>query len=683
MSATEALLDQALAHHQAGRPQEAERLYQEILRANPLHADALHLLGLVRHQRGEHEAAVDLIRRALTVRPGSEVVWANLGTVYYALGRHREAADAAREAVRLNPNRAKGHFVLGCALKALGELDGAAVAFRRAIQLDPGSAEAHNNLGATLREQGKLVEAAHSFQYVLNSQPGSAAALSNLAAVQHEQGKREEAADSARQALGINPGYAAAHNNLGVGLREQEKPGEAVSSFKKALAVNPNFADAHMNLGITLLQAGDFEAGWQHYEWRWQTKSKTYQPRNFSQPAWDGGPLEGRTLLIYAEQGLGDTLQFSRYAPLVKRRGGRVVFECQKPLRALLGSCPGIDQLVAKGDDLPPFDCHVPLLSLPRLLGTRADNVPADVPYLSARDGLVRSWRDRLSDCAGFKIGICWQGSPSYGGDRQRSIALAEFAALAAVPGVSLISLQKGVGEDLLAAAGFPVKYLGADFDEAHGAFIDTAAVIKNLDLVVAADTAVAHLAGAMGAPVWLALARVPDWRWLLDREDSPWYPTVRLFRQDSAGEWGPVFRRMAAALRERLAPSGTAGGLTVEISAGELIDRITALEVESERVADPARLDDVRRELAALTAVRDRAVSPAAELTGLTDELRQVIEALRRAEDDVRDCERRQEFGPRFIESARAVFQHNDRRADLTKRINDLLGSRLGEGGG
>jgi Flp pilus assembly protein TadD len=685
MSATEELLDQGLEHHQAGRPAEAERLYREVLRANPMHADALHLLGLVHHQRGEHETAIDHIRRALTVRPASDVIWANLGTVYYALGRNREAADAAREAVRLNADRAKGHFVLGCALKALGDLDGAAASFRRAIELDPNSGQAHNNLGATLREQGKLVEAANSFQYVLNTQPDSAAAHSNLAAVLHEQGKGDEAAQSAQKALGIDPRHAAAHNNLGVGLREQEKPADAVASFQKALAVNPNYADAHMNLGITLLQRGDFEAGWRHYEWRWQTRGKTFQPRTFSQPAWDGGPLEGRSLLVYAEQGLGDTLQFVRYAPLLQRRGGRVIFECQKPLWPLLTSCPGIDHLVAKGEALPPFDCHVPLLSVPGLLGTHAGNIPADVPYLSARPDLVRSWRDRLADCAGLKVGICWKGSAAYAGDRQRSVALAELAALAAVPGVSLISLQKGPGEEQLADAGFPVRSLGPDFDEANGAFMDTAAVVKNLDLVIAADTAVAHLAGALAAPVWVFLARVPDWRWMLDREDSPWYPTARLFRQDQAGEWGPVVRRLAAALRERLAAAGPAlgaapAGLCVEVSAGELIDKITILQIKSEQIADPAKLVNVRRELAVLTAVRDQEVSSSADLAGLADELRQVNEALWHVEDEIRECERRQDFGPRFIELARSVYRHNDRRSALKRRINDLLGSRLTE---
>jgi Tfp pilus assembly protein PilF len=659
MSASEELLDQGLAHHQAGRLREAEQAYQEILQSSPHHADALHLVGLVQYQQGHHEAALENIRRALAMRPQSEVIWVNLGAVYSALGHYSEAADAAEQALRLNPNYSKAHCNLGAARCEQGELEEAVRNFEDALAIDPGYAIAHFNLGAILLKLGKLDDAVRSYQ----------------------------------AALAIHPGYAEAHRHLGVALREQGRLDEAIRSYQAALAINPNAADAHLNLGRALLQLGDFEAGWSNHEWRWQTKDKKFEPRSFSQPPWDGRPLQGKTLLVHAEQGLGDTLQFVRYAPLVRQRGCQVILECQKPLRTLLSRCPGIDQLVTRGNELPPFDFHVPLLSLPHLLGSRAGNIPVDVPYLFARDDLIDHWRDCLNDCAGFKVGICWQGSPTFRDDRQRSFALAHFAALADVPGVQLISLQKGAGTEQLAGVGFAVTTLGADLDDANGAFMDTAAVMKNLDLVVTSDTAVAHLAGALGVPVWVALAKVPDWRWLLDRDDSPWYPTMRLFRQATAGEWGWVFRRMAEALRGRLAagrkstlpdgavaPATSAGSLSVEISAGELIDKITILEIKRERIADPAKLANVRRELAILTAVREREVADSAELTRLTAELKQVNEDLWRIEDDIRDCERRQDFGPSFIELARSVYRHNDRRAALKRCINDLLGSRLTE---
>jgi Flp pilus assembly protein TadD len=650
-----------MEHHRAGRLREAEQVYRQILETSPLDGNALHLLGLVIHHQGRHEAALESFRRAIDVRPGSPVFWANLSAVYGALGRNREAVDAAVQALRLNPNHGEAYCNLGCALQALGDLDGAAANFRWAIQINPGYVKAHSNLGVALREQGKLDEAARSLQ----------------------------------KALELNPSYAEAYRNLGAVFRQQARFDEAIRSLQKALEINPGFADAHKNLGLTLLQVGDFEAGWAHYEWRWQTGHKIFEPRNFAQPPWDGRPLEGKSLLMHAEQGLGDTLQFVRYARLVRPQGGQVLLECQRPLCALLSGCPGVDRLVARGDELPQFDCHVPLFSLPRLLGTRLGNVPAEVPYLVAREDLVRRWRDRLSDCNGFKVGICWQGSPEPADDRQRSVALARFAPLSAVPGVDLISLQKGAGTEQLAAVRFAVRALGAELDEASGAFMDTAAVMRNLDLVVTVDTAVAHLAGALGVPVWVALVKVPDWRWLLDREDSPWYPTMRLFRQETAGDWGPVFGRIAAALREHLAsreqsppregaaaPSSETrtGALTVEVSAGDLIDKIAILEIKRARIDDPGQRANVCRELAGLVAVRDREVAATTELTGLAAELKEVNEALWQIADEIRDCERRRDFGPAFIALARSVYQQNDRRAALKRRINDLLGSQLVE---
>jgi tetratricopeptide (TPR) repeat protein len=516
MSATEELLDRGLGHHQAGRLQEAEEAYQEILRIDPLHADALHLLGLVRLQHGQHAAALENIGRAIGVKPDSEVLWRNLSVAYHALGRHQEAVDAADQALRLNPSYAEAHNNRGVALMAQRKLDEAVASFRQAVRLQPNYVRAHNNLGIALRDHGELDEAVRSFQ----------------------------------NALEIEPNSSETHRNLGIALRDRGELDRAKQQFEKVLKISPNDAEAHMNLGFLLLRMGDFEAGWPQYEWRWGTKQ--FKPRNFTPPVWDGRAIAGQTLLVYAEQGLGDTLQFVRYAALVRQRAGcRVVVECQKPLATLLSSCSGIDQLVAREEELPPFDFHVPLLSLPRLLGTHVHNIPAGVPYLFAREALVRHWRDRLSDCAGFTVGICWQGSPTHESDRRRSFPLAHLAALAAVPGVDLISLQKGAGAEQMSGVQFPVMRLGLD-DESW-VFMDTAAVVRNLDLVVTADTSVAHLAGALGVPVWVALPKMPDWRWQLDRDDSPWYPTMRLFRQEVAGDWAPVFRRINSALRERV----------------------------------------------------------------------------------------------------------------------------------
>jgi hypothetical protein len=296
------------------------------------------------------------------------------------------------------------------------------------------------------------------------------------------------------------------------------------------------------------LLSGDFERGWAEYEWRWKTKD--CPRRNFSQATWDGQPLDGKTILLHAEQGLGDVIQVVRYAALVKRRGGVVVVECPRPLLSLLANCEGIDRLVGRGEELPSFDVQASLLSLPGIFHTTLEDLPATIPYLFADPGLAQRWRQELDRIAGFKIGIAWQGSLQNRNDRDRSIPLDCFEPLARCSGVQLLSLQKGAGVEQLpeVTKRFPVTELGSRLED----FMDTAAVLANLDLVVTCDTAVAHLAGALGAAVWVAIPFVPDWRWLLDRSDSPWYPTTRLFRQESRGDWQGVFQRIAVAVGEK-----------------------------------------------------------------------------------------------------------------------------------
>ena len=420
---------------------------------------------------------------------------------------------------------------------------------------------------------------------------------------------------------------------------------------------------------------GRFEQGWAGYEWRWKCKEFGSLPP-FQPPLWDGSFLDGRTILVHAEQGLGDTLQFIRYVPSLHQRGGRVILMCQPPLVRLLTRSPGIERLLAHGDPVPEFDVHTPLLSLPRLLGTTLESVPADVPYLEAEPQLVEAWRHRLGSYPGFKVGIVWQGNPKFRLDRLRSIPLAQFAPLARVPGVHQFSLQKGPGAEQLAAVTdrFPVTDLGRRLDD----FMDTAAVLKNLDLVISVDTAIAHLAGALGIPVWVALPFAPDWRWLMGREDSPWYPTMRLFRQTRPGQWEDVFHHIAEALQRRLAAPAELRPITVEIAPGELIDKITILEIKSERITDAAKRHHAGTKLATLVAARDRAVPGSAELARLATELKAVNEARWQIEDEIRRCERDEDFGPRFVALARSVYRTNDRRAALKRQINELLGSKL-----
>ncbi len=330
---------------------------------------------------------------------------------------------------------------------------------------------------------------------------------------------------------------------------------EALASFTSAVQAGPEEVLFHWNRAILLLLLGDYEQGLAEYEWR--LRRADAPPRVFAQPRWDGSPLAGRTILLYGEPTellLGDTIQFVRYARLLKEQGGTVIVECPRPLLRLLSRCPGIDHLVGRGDPLPAHDVRAHLMSLAYLFRTRVDTIPAPIPYLEADAALVEQWRRELASVSGFKIGIAWNGS-SKADAGGRSLPVTEFAPLAVVPRVRLISLQKGPGSEQLAevAGRWPVTDLGDRLDETAGAFMDTAAVMKNLDLVVTCDTSIGHLAGALGVPVWVALPKVPYWCWMLEREDTPWYPTMRLFRQEQWGDWGPVFERMARVLRERL----------------------------------------------------------------------------------------------------------------------------------
>ena len=477
----------------------------------------------------------------------------NLGNAFKRQGKLDKAVACYRRALELKPRYAEAHYNLGLILRGQGKLDEAVACYRQALHLKTDYADAHNDTGIALQNQGNLDEAIACYRRALELKPDYAEAYNNLGAALKDQGKLDEAVTCYRRALELKSGYADAHNNLGVALVSQGKLNEAVACYRRALELNPDYADSHLNRSFLWLLTGDFEHGWPEYEWRWRTKQ--ISPRPFQQPLWDGSSLAGKTILLHAEQGLGDAIQFVRYAPLVKQLGGTIIVECQQPMLPLLATCPGIDRLVGQGGELPAFTTHAPLLSVPGILKTSLDTIPASVPYLFAARALVESWREKLNGVSGFKIGINWQGRAGQGSWLARNIPLQQFAALAAIPGVRLISLQKGSGREELTQERerFPVLDLGNEVDQEAGAFMDTAAILMNLDLVITSDTAIPHLAGALGVPVWLALPFAPDWRWLLDRTDSPWYPTMRLFRQQERDNWHGVFEQIEKALRQQL----------------------------------------------------------------------------------------------------------------------------------
>jgi tetratricopeptide (TPR) repeat protein len=510
---------QAYECFQGGDRIQAERLARLILDTDRSHGGALNLLGVLLHQSGHNEAALDFFSRAVATQPDNAEFHYNLGVVFQVLDRREDAAGSYRQALRSRPHHAESHNNLGLALMQLGQVEEATSHFRQALRIKPDYGEAHCNLGLAVRQLGELEDAV--FHY--------------------------------RQTLRLQPDAPATWYNLGLALAALGKVDEAVAAQEQALRLGPNHGGAHLARSLLSLLQGRFEEGWTEYEWRWKfNQTPMYQG---PMPRWDGSAQEGRTVLLYAEQGFGDMLQFVRYAMLVKQRAGKVVLACPQSMIPILSSCEGIDHLFAPGAPLPPFDVQAPLLSLPGIFKTTLDNIPAHVPYLRADPNLVEYWGKQLSHLAGFKIGIAWQGDPKFLWDRWRSIPLRQFAPLASLPGVHLISLQKGPGQEQVEelSCQIPLIEFGDRLDQAGGAFMDTTAIIKNLDLVITSDTAVAHLAGALGVPVWTALSYAPEWRWLLEREDCPWYPTMRLFRQTRLGDWAGVFARLEEEVRQCL----------------------------------------------------------------------------------------------------------------------------------
>src|SRR5579884_2607379 len=582
----EAHLRLGLALKELGRRDQAQASLQQAVRSRPGFPEALAALGHLLAEQDRLAEAVGYYDQALQKRPQDAETRTNLGIALARLGHLPDAVVAFQQALGANPQLARAHQNLGVALSQQGKPEEGMASLREAVRLRPDYAEALYNLANLLNEQRRYEEAVASYRQALAARPDYADACNNFGVALNHLGRSGEAVVILQHAVRLRPDFAESQNNLGLALADLGHFAEAEAAYQEALRLNPRHADAHANLGcmyqwqgrlaeaetafqlavwlapeaaglhwnrsLFWLQKGDFERGSPEYEWRWKKPTAPVygrRPRTFAQPRWDGGSLEGKRVLLYMEQGLGDMLQFIRYARLLQERGGRVLVECPTFLVPLLATCPGVDQTVAEGSALPDFDVQAPLLSLPGLCGTTLETVPAEVPYLFPPQERVMHWRERLAEYvsnAEYKVGIVWQGNPHHRWDHHRSVPLERFAPLARVPGVRLFSVQHGHGTEQLQHTRLPIVPLEV------GDFQQTACILKNLDLVVTVDTATAHLAGALGVPTWILLSAISDWRWLFDRSDSPWYPTVRLFRQTHVDDWTPVFRRVARALGAR-----------------------------------------------------------------------------------------------------------------------------------
>jgi tetratricopeptide (TPR) repeat protein len=588
-SSIKSALADAFAAYADGRPGVAEPLCRAVLDLDPQLSDAWHLLGLIALDAGDGEAAVDFLERAVGLQAAFAPYHVNLATAYQVVGRIARAEVILRKALALQDDFPEAHHNLGNLLRTIGRTGDAAVCFERAVALKPDYAEALSNLGQLRMDAHDSADALALFRRALAARPGYASALSGCCSALLILGRVVEAIEMGRLAVVADPNDAAAHYNLGNAYMATLMPGEAESSYRRALLIDSGFADAQVNLGaalqamgrhdaaiaafdrtlelspdmpdahwnkaISLLASERYAEGWALYEWRWRAVDGLDLP-HIPRPMWDGADLSGKTILILCEQGYGDTLQFMRYLPTVRALGGRIVLECAPPLELLLAAQETVAEVILHGERRPAFDCWLPMMSLARVLGPELPLLPAAGPYLAPPDAISdarvnRRAVDRLS------VGLVWRGSLTNVRGRFRSCTLADFDPVLAVDDAAFFSLQTELSDaDRNALAASPIVDLGSGF----GDFADSARAVAALDLIVSVDTAMAHLAGALARPVWTVLSAMPDWRWLTGRDDSPWYPTMRLFRQRTVAMWSDVFAEVAVALKLQVARHGAAG---------------------------------------------------------------------------------------------------------------------------
>jgi tetratricopeptide (TPR) repeat protein len=640
----DSLYTRGIALWNGGRRQEAVAALDAALKHNPNFPEALCMGGYILGESGKREAAFEFYRRALGFKVELTAAWSNVGKLLFEDERYGEALDAFDAALGLKPKDADLWNSRAGALRMLGRHVDSAAAARESLRLKPRFAEAALNLGTALLKMGQV----------------------------------EEALDAYNLAIEIQPDFDDALNGRALALRSLGHLDQARAMFEEAIRLG-NY-EAISGLGCLDLTLGDFERGWEGYEARWVKGKTVAEALGARFPAWRGPARSGERVLVLNDHGLGDTLQFCRYLPLMVAAGVEPTFLCPPRLHRLLRSLSGI-RLIGRWTSDERFDAQIAISSLPRAFATRVDSVPAVVPYLAAEPERARQWAARIGG-DGFKIGVVWQGNPNPEVDITRAAPLAAFAPLAAVAGVRLISLQKGHGVEQLAhlPAGMRVETLGDEFDAGPDAFVDTAAAMASLDLVVTCDTSVAHLAGALARSTWVALKQDAEWRWLRDRDDSPWYPTLRLFRQTRRDDWSDVFAAMAGQLEALVRPVGAARTIDIPGAVGEMFDKIAILKIKTRRIDDQDKLVNVRHELALLMAKLDETGIECDDLSPLEAELAAVNEKLWDVEDQIRLCEKAGDFGEKFVALARAVYVANDRRAAIKREINRRCNSAIVE---
>lgn len=704
------------AQHLTQHFDEALTAYSKALELSPNNPTILAGRALTLHALNRYGEAIDNYNRAIALDPCDKVLWRNRAVSQMRIGDIEAALASFEEAFRLDPTylaaadgavfslfklrrfekalalcdavlanepaHVAALFTKGNSLHELRRFSEAAAAFDQAMALAPKDPKIHANRGMALFELGRLEEAHAAAMAAISQDADFALAWRCRGTVELRLARMDDALRSFDAALALAERDADVLCGRAIALKELARFDEAIADFDRALAIDPNHFEAKANKGALLLLLGHFDQGLELFEHRWILNGTPKSRATYSWPEWRGEDIEGKNLLVFDEAGLGDALQYYRYLPLLAEAGAHVAFQCRASLRRLLADQEPRIEFIDETTLRASYDFCITLCSLPRIFGTRLTNIPAWT-YLHADPDRVATWAERLGK-DGFKIGLSWHGSSHSKSDLSRNAPLASLAPLAAIEGVRLISLQKNVGVEQvgLAPSGMRIETLGDDFDSGPDAFVDTAAIIENLDLVITIDTSIAHLAGALGKSVWIAIKNVPEWRWLLDRDDSPWYPTARLFRQSSRGKWSDVFERMTQGLEVllRKRAADRASPVLIPGSIGELIDKLTILEIKSKNISDDAKRANVAYELELLHDLKRSMGLSGQDLDQLATALKETNLALWDIEDKIRNCEARQDFGQEFIQLARSVYKENDRRASLKRNINLLCGSRIFE---
>jgi tetratricopeptide (TPR) repeat protein len=545
-----ALSGRALTLQELGRADEACLAYERCVRLDPQDAAVWRNYAVLLAGHGELAAAFNAYGRALDLQPDYGAARYGAAVTAHALGRDDEALELCARHLADAPNHLDALLLHATLLHKRGQEPEALSSLDAALALSPSDPRVLCNKGVMLHELGQWTAAAACFDAALAEKPDFAEAWLGRGNSALKSFCLEKALDCFSRAMELDDGGVASSARCGraLALVELGRFDEAMADFDRVLSVDPHYAEAQANRATLRLLLGDFERGLEGYEYRWVVGETPKTAVRLPWPEWTGGPLAGKTILVMDEAGLGDLFMLVRYLPMLVERGARVVMQCREHMHAVLRSAEVSARFIVKLQEAGDVDCCAAIFSLPRAFGTRPGSIPARVPYLRPDPALAAAWARRIGG-HGFKIGLVWQGNIDPKVDRGRSAALADFAPLAGLDGVRLISLQRHGGVEQLGGAGFPIETLGDDFDAGPHAFVDAAAAMAHLDLVVTVDTSIGHLAGALGRPVWVALKQVPEWRWLLERNDSPWYPTMRLFRQEKRGEWRPVFERIAREL--------------------------------------------------------------------------------------------------------------------------------------